>query len=124
MIRPIVALALAVLAAALPAHPTTMDFPAHPSSPQGWRPLFDGKTTSGWRGFKKKEMPDGWSVIDGALTRGGKAGDIVSIEQFGDFELTLDWKIAAGANSGLFYRVVETPDDGPMWQVAPEYQLI
>jgi hypothetical protein len=69
-------------------------------------------------------MPEGWSVIDGALTRGGKAGDIVSVDQFGDFELTLEWKIAPGANSGLFYRVVETPDDGPMWQVAPEYQLI
>lgn len=94
-----------------------------PSAP-GWRSLFDGKTTAGWRGFKQKQMPDGWSVIDGALTRGGKAGDIVSVDQFGDFELTLDWKIAAGANSGLFYRVVETPDDNPMWQVAPEYQLI
>ena len=101
---------------------TTNPPPAGPVS--GWRPLFDGKTTAGWRGFKKKEMPAGWSVIDGALTRGGKAGDIVSIDQFGDFELTLEWKIAPGANSGLFYRVVETPDAGPMWQVAPEYQLI
>ena len=91
---------------------------------RGWRPLFDGKTTAGWRGFKQKEMPSGWTVTDGALTRGGKAGDIVSIEQFGDFELTVEWKIAPGANSGLFYRVVETPDSGPMWQVAPEYQLI
>ena len=118
MIRLISALALAVF--------FTMQPPVQPpsSAGPGWRPLFDGKTTAGWRGFKKKEMPDGWSVIDGALTRGGKAGDIVSIDQFGDFELTLDWKIAAGANSGLFYRVVETPDAGPMWQVAPEYQLI
>lgn len=89
-----------------------------------WRALFDGKTTAGWRAFKQQQMPPGWSVVDGALTRGGKAGDIVSIEQFGDFELTLEWKIAAGANSGLFYRVVETPDNGPMWPVAPEYQLI
>ena len=115
MIRVIVALVLTVF--------STMETPAQPSAP-GWRALFDGKTTAGWRGFKQKQMPDGWSVIDGALTRGGKAGDIVSVDQFGDFELTLEWKIAAGANSGLFYRVVETPDNGPMWQVAPEYQLI
>ena len=85
--------------------------PAATSS--GWRPLFDGKTTAGWRGFKQPQMPDGWTVIDGALTRGGKAGDIVSMEQFEDFEFTMEWKIAAGANSGLFYRVVDTPDTVP-----------
>src|SRR5688572_11443589 len=87
-----------------------------PATPGAWRPLFDGKTTAGWRGFKKAQMPEGWAVIDGALTRGGKAGDIVSIEQFDDFELKVEWKIAPGANSGLFYRVVETPDNAPMWQ--------
>jgi hypothetical protein len=118
MIRAVAALSAAVFVAT---HgPATAPFQAQ----SGWQSLFDGKTTSGWRGFKKKQMPEGWSVIDGALTRGGKAGDIVSVDQFGDFELTLEWKIAPGANSGLFYRVVETPDDGPMWQVAPEYQLI
>jgi hypothetical protein len=117
MIRVIAALVLATLATQTPSTPA-----AEPAS--GWRPLFDGKTTAGWRGFRQKQMPDGWTVTDGALTRGGKAGDIVSIEQFGDFELTWEWKIAAGANSGLFYRVVEMPDGGPMWQVAPEYQLI
>ena len=95
-----------------------------PDSVSEWRPLFDGKTTAGWRGFRKAQMPDGWTVKDGALTRGGKAGDIVSVEQFDDFELTLEWKIAPGANSGIFYRVVELPGDGAMWQVAPEYQLI
>lgn len=114
-------LALLAAAALLPIQDSS---PSGRGNDGGWTPLFDGKTTAGWRGFKKKAMPDGWSVIDGALTRGGKAGDIVSIEQFGDFELSLDWKIAPGANSGLFYRVVETADDGPMWQVAPEYQLI
>jgi hypothetical protein len=118
MPRLISALALAVVFTSQPsAQPPS-------TSAAGWRSLFDGKTTAGWRGFRQNQLPDGWSVIDGALTRGGKAGDIVSIDQFEDFELTLEWKIAAGANSGLFYRVVETPDNGPMWQVAPEYQLI
>jgi hypothetical protein len=109
-----VALALVLAASRIPA--------AAPAAE--WRPLFDGKTTAGWRGFKQTQMPDGWKAIDGALTRTGKAGDIVSIEEFGDFELTVDWKIAPGANSGLFYRVVENEADADMWMVAPEYQII
>jgi hypothetical protein len=92
--------------------------------PGTWRPLFDGKTTAGWRGFRAKQMPDGWKVVDGALTRVAKAGDIVTTDEFADFELTLDWKIAKGANSGVFYRVVENDEDESMWMVAPEYQLI
>jgi hypothetical protein len=69
-------------------------------------------------------MPEGWTVVDGALTRGGKSGDIVSLREFADFELEVEWKIAPKANSGLFYRVVEHPDDKDMWMVAPEYQII
>lgn len=113
MIRVVTAVMLAALAA-----------PSSPVPDTEWRSLFDGKTTAGWRGFKKAQMPDGWTVVDGALTRGGKAGDIVSIDQFDDFELTIDWKIAPGANSGIFYRVVENDADPQMWHVAPEYQLI
>src|SRR5215216_4680242 len=79
----------------------------------GWRPLFDGKTTSGWRGFRQERVPDAWQVVNGALTRVGtgglprrsasassraEAGDIVTVDQFGDFELTLEWKIAPGGN--------------------------
>lgn len=88
----------------------------------GWRPLFDGKTTAGWRGFRQQTIPEGWKVVDGAMTRVGKAGDIVTVDQFGDFELTLEWKIAPGGNSGIFYRVTE--DDDVMWHTAPEMQVI
>lgn len=93
-------------------------------SPSAWRPLFDGRTTAGWRGFKQREMPSGWKVVDGALTRVEKAGDIVTVDEFDDFELTIDWKIAAGANSGLFYRLVEDAADPEIWTAAPEYQII
>jgi len=89
-----------------------------------WRALFDGKTTAGWRGYHKKEIPAGWKAVDGALTRVGQAGDIVTIEKFSDFELTIDWKIGHSANSGLFYRVIEDETDRDMWMVAPEYQII
>src|SRR5947207_2852668 len=76
----------------------------------GWRPLFDGKTTAGWRGYKMDKMPPGWKVIDGALVRvsGGEGGkgagggdDIITVEQFDNFELELEWKIVDRAgNSG------------------------
>ncbi len=87
-----------------------------------WRSLFDGKTTAGWRGYRQAQLPAGWQVVDGALTRVGAGGDIVSVDQFGDFELSLEWKIAPGGNSGVFYRVTE--DDEVMWHTAPEMQLI
>jgi hypothetical protein len=87
-----------------------------------WRPLIDGKTTAGWRGFRQKTTPDGWQVVDGALTRVGKAGDIITSDQFGDFELTFEWKIAPGGNSGVFYRVTEEAD--VIWHGAPEMQII
>jgi len=88
----------------------------------GWRPLFDGKTTAGWRGYRQQQIPDGWRVENGALTTSGKAGDIVSADQFEDFELVLEWKIAPGGNSGVFYRVTE--EDPVLWHTAPEMQLI
>ena len=91
------------------------------SSPQG-RSLFDGKTTNGWRGFRQPAMPEGWKVVDGALTRVSKSTDIVTVDEFGDFELTLEWKLPPNGNSGIFYRVTE--DDAVMWHVAPEFQLI
>ena len=89
---------------------------------EGWRVLFDGKTTGGWRGFRRQTLPGGWRAVDGTLTRVGEAGDIVTVDQFGDFELTLEWRVGANGNTGVFYRVVE--DDDVMWHVAPEYQII
>jgi hypothetical protein len=89
---------------------------------EGWRLLFDGATTAGWRGFRQTTIPAGWQAIDGSLTRLGPGGDIVTIDQFGDFELTIEWKLAPNGNSGIFYRVTE--DDDVMWHTAPEYQLI
>ncbi len=102
-----------------------------------WRPLFDGRSTAGWRGFRQQTMPDGWKALDGALTRVGKgglprrsgsspspaeAGDIVTVDQFADFELALEWRIAPGGNSGVFYHVTEDVD--VIWHGAPEMQVI
>ena len=89
---------------------------------EGWRLLFDGQTMAGWRGFQQPTLPAGWQAIDGELTRVGEAGDIVTVDEFDDFELTLEWKLSPNGNSGLFYRVTE--DDDVMWHTAPEYQII
>lgn len=89
---------------------------------QGWRLLFDGRSTTGWRGYKRSDMPSGWTVVDSALTRTGDGGDIVSIDQFGNFELAIDWKVAPAANSGIMYRVAEGPDEAYM--SGPEMQVL
>jgi hypothetical protein len=88
----------------------------------GWKLLFDGKTTAGWRAYGADTMPSGWQAVDGILTRVSRAADIITKEQYGDFELTLDWKLEPRGNSGLFYRAVE----GLEWiyHGAPEYALL
>jgi hypothetical protein len=88
----------------------------------GWRLLFDGKTTNGWRGYRQQTIPAGWKALDQALTRVGEATDIVTVDEFDNFELTIDWNIAPGGNSGILYRVTE--DDDVSWKTAPEYQVI
>src|SRR5213080_2916996 len=88
----------------------------------GWRLLFDGKTTAGWRGYKQDSAPPGWQVVDGALTRVNSAGDIVTRDKYRNFELTLEWNIVPGGNSGIFYRGSE--DDDAIYWNAPEMQVL
>ena len=88
----------------------------------GWRLLFDGTGLSAWRGYKRAEVPDGWRIESGALTKDKPVDDIVSREQFGDFELQMEWKISEGGNSGIFYRGTEEFEK--IYWTAPEYQLL
>lgn len=89
---------------------------------EGWRLLFDGSSTAGWRAYDRPAMPDGWQVADGALTRTGRGGDIVTTESFRNFELTVDWKIRPGGNSGIFYRAALGSD--AIYFSAPELQIL
>jgi hypothetical protein len=88
----------------------------------GWRPLFDGRTTKGWRGYRSETMPAGWTVVDGALVKANETADIVTAEQFGDFELEVEWKLAESGNAGLFYRATEEYEH--VYWSGPEYQLL
>lgn len=88
----------------------------------GWKLLFDGKSLAGWRAYKT-ETPAGWTVQNGALVRAaGRPGDLVTVQEFGDFELSLDWKIGEAGNSGIIYRV-GLGDPAPA-RSGPEFQLL
>ena len=101
---------------------TTMNMLSAAEQAAGWQLLFDGRTTDGWRGYKKTTMPAGWQVVDGALTRTAEGGDILTTQKFRNFELSLEWKIAPGGNSGVFYRASE--DDEAVYWTAPEMQVL
>jgi hypothetical protein len=90
---------------------------------EGWKLLFDGKSTKGWHNFKSKTIGKGWVVKDGVLTSAdpSHAGDIVTDEKFDWFELTLDVNIGKGENSGVMFHVA---DDGEAtWHSGPEVQI-
>lgn len=70
----------------------------------GWRLLFDGSSLSQWRSYQEDSVNSGWGVENGCLTRLGLGGDIITREQFGDFELKLEWRISDSGNSGIFIR--------------------
>jgi hypothetical protein len=89
----------------------------------GWKLLFDGKTTAGWRNYRKQEVGPGWTVVNGVLTRSGEnAGDIITDEQYANFDLALDWRISEGGNSGVMYRA--TQEGNYVWQSGPEMQIL
>ena len=88
----------------------------------GWRLLFDGHSTVGWRGWQMDSMPSGWGVREGALTRVRPAADIITTEKFRNFELSLEWNVAPKGNSGIFYRASEDAD--AIYWTAPEMQVL
>lgn len=92
---------------------------------EGWQLLFDGESMKHFRGFRKSEVPSGWQVEDGAITLAGKgAGDIITKEQYDDFELSIDWKISEGGNSGIFYHVSEDSSYNNTYNSGPEMQVL
>jgi glucose/arabinose dehydrogenase len=120
-------LSCAVASVALPSFLLAIEPPAantlsRVETMSGWKLLFDGQTTDGWRNYRQDGISDGWKVVDGALTRVDRgAGDIVTAAEFDSFELSLEYRIASGGNSGLMYHVTE---DAPQpWHSGPELQI-
>jgi hypothetical protein len=101
---------------------------------EGWEILFDGTSTDKWKSYCGDGFPSGgWVIEDGALKvlgsgRGeaGSGGDIITREKYGNFELSLEWKVSEGGNSGIFYLAQEKCGENrqPIWQSAPEMQIL
>ena len=107
---------------------------------EGYVVLFDGKSLDGWRGYGKDHVPARWTIEDGCLKfsgtgagegQTGEGGDIMFAHKFKNFELSFEWKISKGGNSGCFFlaQEVTTEKDGkvryqPIYISAPEYQLL
>jgi hypothetical protein len=89
----------------------------------GWIPLFDGRTLTGWHTYKQANgVTPGWRVDGGAISTNGDAHDLVSDQQYSSFVLELEWKVAPGANSGVFYWANEGTDQ--IYENAPEMQVL
>jgi hypothetical protein len=89
----------------------------------GWKLLFDGKDLAGWKGFKTDAPDAGWTVKDGVLgPTKGVSKDIVTKQNYENFDLTFDWKISPLGNSGVMYHVIPVGDE--TYESGPEYQLL
>ena len=98
---------------------------------EDWVSLFDGKTSAGWHAYGKEGFPEkGWIIQDGILQvqgsgkgEAGGGGDIITNKKYKNFELSLEWKVSEGGNSGIFYLVQEK-EGQPIWKSAPEMQIL
>jgi hypothetical protein len=97
----------------------------------GWRLLFDGKSLNGWRGFHSDKVPAGWAIEDGCIKKtpaqgelGQAGGDLITVDQFDNFEFSIEWKLAKGSNSGIKYLVSESLPPSGRSGVGFEYQVL
>jgi len=97
---------------------------------EGWKLLFDGQTTAGWRNYNSEKTGPGWKVADGLLYLDAanksqpSGGDIITNGEFENFELSLDWKIEPCGNSGIIFNVVEDPKYKYTFLTGPEMQIL
>lgn len=94
---------------------------ASPTQDTAWIALTD---LSAWRGYRRSDLPSNWQVEDGTivLRPGDNGGDIITRDQYDDFELALEWRVPPAGNSGIFYRATE--DYEVIWYGAPEIQVL
>jgi hypothetical protein len=97
----------------------------------GWQLLFDGKTFNGWRGFHNDKVPEGWVIEDGCIKKAPAkslldrtGGDLITGDQFANFELQIEWKVSTRGNSGIKYLVTEDLPPSGRSGVSFEYQIL
>ena len=110
----------------------TINLNDYPKDEEGFHVIFDGTSLKGWRGYNKDIVPPSWTIDDGALKIKGNGlgeaqdedgGDILFAYKFKNFELSFEWKVARGANSGVFYFAQEIKGE-PIYISCPEYQIL
>jgi len=131
-------LSLLVLAGAMGIQAQKINTLSAKEKKAGWVLLFDGKSFNGWRLCNGTDVPPGWVIKDGVMSilpkaeqpprtdgrRGGSGGDILyGLKKFSNFELSIDWKVGKGGNSGIFFYIVEVPGQ-PIYIAAPEIQIL
>lgn len=103
------------------------------SAESEWITLFNGETFDGWKTYGKEGIPEAWTIVDGALVCNAGIGEenvgfssesLMTTTQYGNFEFELEYKIAKGGNSGIFYHVVEADSLGFDFMTGPEYQVL
>src|SRR5258706_5020133 len=116
--------ALAVLTLALTCSAQADTAPGKPTAgtPNAWHPLVETSTAKNWRGWDSPDMPKGWSVTNGVISKDGEVDDLVTRAEFANFELELEWKLGKAGNSGIFYHGTREYDH--IYWSAPEYQLL
>lgn len=97
----------------------------------GWKLLFDGKSSTGWMNAKSKTFPaNGWEIKDGTLSinpatkTAGGGGDIVTADKYSNFELSVDFMYTKGANSGIKYFIDTEVNNGSRASIGCEYQVL
>ncbi|PSL49851.1 uncharacterized protein DUF1080 [Chitinophaga niastensis] len=98
---------------------------------EGWQLLFDGTSTTGWHTYLKTTASPAWSASNGAIgldqaakKSGAPGGDLVTNDEYENYELSIDWKISEGGNSGVIFGVHEDPAFGATYQTGPEMQVL
>ena len=101
----------------------------------GWKLLFDGKSTNGWRNFNKQTIGSSWVIDEEAIHlkaeqkenghwQAADGGDIITEKEYENYELSLEWKISPCGNSGIIYNVIESDKYEFVWQTGPEMQVL
>ena len=117
--------------AAPPKHPAVTAKPAaaintlsKAEKAAGWQLLFDGKDFTGWRFYRGASPAAPWSIDNGAITVSGPGKDIITTGEYGEFELSVDWKISPAGNSGVIYLVKEDETAPQTYNTGPEMQVL
>jgi hypothetical protein len=96
----------------------------------GWQLLFDGKTTAGWHTYNRDTVSSNWKVVEGTLVMNPaekgpqNRGDLTTNNEYENYELSVEWRISEGGNSGIIFNIKEDPKFGSTYNTGPEMQVL